>query len=352
MKSPASTTLINRHTSPRFLISYHCSYSSLVTRRHLMRLTFMWMHRAAAFVAALLLLAPVLPRVGASPRQRTTTTRRDSIVFIVTKDALQDAQVEPVAVIDNRGVFVEPASVASGDGALSSFLAPYYKPGAKYRLLFGGAEAGTVTIRAAAPAECSPNAANADITSTAAKLGGNVMALATDGAHAPRAQISRRAPTADERAAVFDVVKLVLRQKRVNAPALERGTKTLNLTATDLDGDGREELIGSYVVKVGPQIRDTLFLVAAPQARGFRAVFTKYERVKASEMMDPTLIDSIGEGALGTELYVEQLDTDGDGVGEVFTLSRSFEGTTYRAYRRQRGVWRAAYENYSYRCAY
>jgi hypothetical protein len=138
----------------------------------------------------------------------------------------------------------------------------------------------------------------------------------------------------------------------VSVSAIARGTKTLNLTATDLDGDGREELIGSYVVKVGAQVRDTLFLVAAPQGRGFRAALTKYARVNAREMMDPTLIDNLGEGGLGTELYVEQLDADGDGVGEVFTLSRSFEGTTYRAYRRQGDVWRAAYENYSYRCAY
>jgi hypothetical protein len=178
------------------------------------------------------------------------------------------------------------------------------------------------------------------------------MALATDGAHAPRAQSSRRVPTAAERAAAFGAAKLFLAGKRVSASAVERGTKTLNLTATDLDGDGREELVGSYVVKVGPKVRDTLFLVAAPQGRGYRAAFTKYARVNAREMMDPSLIDKVGEDGLGAELYVEQLDADGDGVGEVFTLSRSFEGTTYRTYQRRRGVWRAAYENYSYRCAY
>ena len=178
------------------------------------------------------------------------------------------------------------------------------------------------------------------------------MALATDGAHAPRTQTSRRAPTADERAAAFGVAKRFLAGKRVSASAIERGTKTLNLTATDLDGDGREELVGSYVVKVAPRVRDTLFLIAAPQGRGYRAALTKYARVNAREMMDPSLIDDIGEGGLGAELYVEQLDADGDGVGEVFTLSLSFEGTTYRAYQRRRGVWRAAYENYSYRCAY
>lgn len=307
---------------------------------------------AAALLASLLLLAQPLPRASASPQRRRPTARRESAVFIVTKDATDGAQVEPVAVINNRGVLAEPAAGASGDDALPAFLARYYKSGAKYRLIFGGAEAGTLTIRAATPAECSPNTASADLDSTAAQLGGNVMALATDGAHAPRTQSSRRAPTAEERAAAFGVAKRFLAGKRVSASAVERGTKTLNLTATDLDGDGREELVGSYVVKVGPKVRDTLFLVAAPQASGYRAAFTKYARVNAKELMDPALIDNIGEDGLGAELYVEQLDADGDGVGEVFTLSRSFEGTTYRAYQRRRGVWRAAYENYSYRCAY
>ena len=307
---------------------------------------------AAAFVAALLLLAQTSPRASASSTQGLKTTRKDSVVFLVTKDATEGAQVEPVAVIDGRGALAEPATEAGGDGARSAFLARHYRAGAKYRLIYGGAEAGTLTIRAATPAECSPNAASADIDSTAVKLGGNVMVLATDGAHATRAQSSRRAPTAAERAAALDVAKRFLAGKRVSPAAVERGTKTLNLTATDLDGDGREELIASFVVKVGPKVRDTLLLVAAPQGRGFRSVFTKYARINAREMMDPSLIDNIGEDGLGAELYVEQLDADGDGVGEMFTLSRSFEGTTYRAYQRRRGVWRAAYENYSYRCAY
>jgi hypothetical protein len=302
---------------------------------------------AAALVAALLLLSQPAPRA----QQQGTTARQESVVFIVRKDAGQDAQVEPVAVI-NKGQLAEPASEAAGEGALGDLLARLYRPGAKYRLIYGGAEAGTVTIRAAAQAECAPNSASVDLVSTAAKLGGNVTALATDGAHAPRGQVSRRTPTAEERAAALALVKRFLAGKRVSASVVGRGTKTLNLTATDLDGDGREELVGSYVVKTGPKVRDTLFLVAARRARGFSPVLTKYARVNAREMMDPSQINNIGEGGLGAELYVEQLDVDGDGVSEVFTTSSSFEGTTYRAYRRQGGTWRGVYENYSYRCAY
>ncbi|MFL6333334.1 MAG: hypothetical protein ACJ754_08345 [Pyrinomonadaceae bacterium] len=308
---------------------------------------------AAALVLALLLLARPTPRASASPQQGPATTAQVSAVFLVTKGAEEGAQVEPVAVIDKRGALAEPASESAGEGALKDFLARYYQPGAKYKLIYGGAEAGTLTIRAATPAECAPNAASADIAGpVSALLGGNVMALATDGSHAPRSQTSRRAPTAAERAAALGVAKLFLKGKRVSASAVDRGTKTLNLTATDLDGDGRAELIGSYVVKVGPKVRDTLFLIAAPQGRGYRPALTKYARVNAKEMMDPSLIDKLGEGGLGVELYVEQLDADGDGVGEVFTFSSSFEGTSYRVYRRQGATWRAAYEHYSYRCAY
>ncbi|HEX6184842.1 MAG TPA: hypothetical protein VFZ44_13235 [Pyrinomonadaceae bacterium] len=305
---------------------------------------------AAALVAALLLLAQPTPRASASPQQQGATTRQSSIVFLVSKGDEQPAQVEPAAVIEGRGVIAEPTEGAAEEGGLSAFLMPYYKPGAKYRLVFGGAEVGALTIRAATNAECSPNTASADIDSSAVKLGGNVMALATDGRQALRAQSSRRAPTAAERAAAFGVAKRFLAGRRVSAS--ERNTKTINLTATDLDGDGREELVGSYVVKTGPRVRDTLFLVAAPRGRGYAPALTRYARVNAREMMDASQIDNIGEGGFGMEIYVEQLDADGDGVGELFTLSGSFEGTTYRAYRRQRGTWRAVYENYSYRCAY
>lgn len=305
---------------------------------------------AAACVAALFLLARPAPRASASASPQDGATRQSSIVLLVTKSNGQPAQVEPAAVIDGRGVIAEPATAMADDGGLSAFLAPYYKPGAKYRLVFGGAEAGALTIRAVTHAECSPNTASADINSATAKLGGNVMALATDGAQALRAQSSRRVPTAAERAAAFGVAKRLFAGKRVSAS--ERNTKTINLTATDLDGDGREELVGSYVVKTGPRVRDTLLLVAAPQGRSYAPVLTKYERVNAREMMDASMIDNIGESGFGMEIYVEQLDADGDGVGELFTLSGSFEGTTYRAYRRQGGAWRSVYENYSYRCAY
>ena len=122
--------------------------------------------------------------------------------------------------------------------------------------------------------------------------------------------------------------------------------------ATDLDGDGREELVGSFLVRSGARVRDGLFLVAAQRGGGYDALIQNHARINAREMMDPSLIGEVGKGGFLSETYVEQFDADGDGAGELFTTASSFEGTTYKIYRRERGAWRAVYEHYGYRCAY
>ncbi|MBV8855741.1 MAG: hypothetical protein JOZ02_02165 [Acidobacteria bacterium] len=282
--------------------------------------------------------------LGLAPAFRARQAQGKFAVFVTSREGEPGQfQVEPVAVIDGRGTFEEPDAPAS-------FSERYYKQGAKYRLLYGGAEAGSVTIRAAAAGECAPSAARAAV-STSAKLGPDTMALATDALLKLRPRSSRRAPTAAERAGALRLAKSILKQNRVSAAALAR-TTALDLTATDLDGDGREELVGTYLVKTGPKVRDELFLVAAPQGGGYVAAFQKYERVNASEMMDGSAIGEVGKGGFLTEMFIDQFDADGDGVAEFFTAASSFEGTTYRAYRREGGAWRAVYEHYSYRCAY
>ncbi len=155
----------------------------------------------------LLLLVSVAPRDGAMWARQNPNSMRKSVVFIVTKDAGGEVQVEPLALADHRGVFEEPISGGVNESALSAFFGRYYQSGTKYRLIFGGAESGTVTIREALRAECAPVAARADSVANV-KLGGNVMGLATDGEFKLRAQSARRAPTENERAAVFKLRSL------------------------------------------------------------------------------------------------------------------------------------------------
>lgn len=275
---------------------------------------------------------------------RTPQAQGKFAIFVIYREGEpRQFQVEPIAVFDGRGTFEEPEAPAS-------FSERYYKPGAKYRLLYGGAEAGAVTIREAAKGECAPSAASATV-STTAKFGRDTMALATDATLKLRAQGSRRSPTAGERAGALRLAKSIFKQKRVSAAALVR-TTALDLIATDLDGDGREELVGTYLVKTGPKVRDELFLIATPRGGGYVAALQKYDRINARDMMDASAIGEVGKGGFLAEMFIDQLDADGDGVAEFFTAAGSFEGTTYKAYRREGGTWRSVYEHYSYRCAY
>lgn len=301
---------------------------------------------ALALFTLLLNLAAAAP---AAPAARAAQAQARFAAFVVSRSN-GETQVEPVAFIDGRGAFAEPVSAGAEEGAAAAFFQRYYRPGAKYRFIYGGAEAGSVTIRKALRAECAPMAARAEL-STRVRLGVSEMALATDAPQALRARSSRRAPTAGERAGALRLAKSILRRERVGAAAVARAT-AVNLTATDLDGDGREELIGSYLVRTGPKVRDALFLVATPGIDGYAAFIQNHKRVNAREIMDPSLIGEVGKGGLLTETFVEHFDADGDGVGELFTAAASFEGTTYKVYRRERGAWRAVYEHYGYRCAF
>jgi hypothetical protein len=143
------------------------------------------------------------------------------------------------------------------------------------------------------------------------------------------------------------------RQKGVPASLLS-SLQTVNLTATDLDGDGKAELAGSFVVKKtkGGQQRYVLFLLAEPHDDGYRAVLTEYASYTQKDIMSGGNIDAIGAGGIYTERLVDQLDLDADGAGEVITITDGFEGVSYTIYGKRNGQWAKVYEFANYRCAF
>ena len=94
-----------------------------------------------------------------------------------------------------------------------------------------------------------------------------------------------------------------------------------------------------------------LFLIAVPQAGGFDISLMRYARTTKGDIPEGASLDDI-QDALLSEVLVDHVDLDGDRVSEVVTMTLSFEGATYKIYRRQKGQWANIYEYYSYRCAY
>ncbi|MCA1634642.1 MAG: hypothetical protein LC802_13355 [Acidobacteria bacterium] len=263
------------------------------------------------------------PRAGAS---------KEAVVFAVRKyDAA--VQMEPVVII-KRGVFVKPpvdeGDVAGGDIEAQSkrFINEYFRAGRKYRLLFGGGEAGSVTVQKYLEPGCT--GMNAEVTAeTQARLGGEVQALAVSSETMGRGTSSRRAPTEAERSAALELARGAFARNGVPA-ALVRKMETLNLTASDLERDGKTDLIGSFRV-VGPDYTNyALFMFFEPAGDKFKPALTWYHKGAEATAADRRLVD--------------QIDLDGDGVAEVITEGHYYESNDYIIYKKQQGRWRSVYQ--------
>lgn len=275
-----------------------------------------------------------------------------TVVFIVSANKLPGASITPVLMIDH-GSYKNPVAGDSSEEEIARFAANYYQKGQKYRVLFGGGEAGTLTVqRSTKDQECMRTEAEV-LMQSPAKLNTNVMALATNSDSLGRGRASRRAPTASERGAVLPLAQNAFKQKGVPA-ALIPSLETVNLTAMDLNGDGKAELIGSYIVKKrkGGEERYVLFLLAEPQGNSYKAGLTQYAHYTAKDIMSGGEIDSIGQGGLYTERLVDQLDLESDGTAEIVTVTNGFEGDSYMIYGRKSGGWQKIYEFGKYRCAF
>lgn len=288
-------------------------------------------------------------RAGAEPQGSGAKT----VVFVVSSSpAAQSATIVPILIIEQGG-YKQPVAGDSDQAEISRFASDYYGKGQKYRLLSGGGSAGSLTVKASTKdSECSRTGAEVSLQ-TQAKLNTNVMALATNSDTLGRAQGSRRAPTAAERAGVLALAKDTYKQKGVPA-ALLPSMVTVNLTASDLNGDSKAELIGSFVVKKtkGGQERYVLFLLAEADGNSYKAALSNYDRFTSKDIMSGADIDVIGRDGVYTERFIDQLDLDGDGTSEVITMKLGLEGDGYNIYRKQKGQWQTLYEFSNYKCAF
>lgn len=216
------------------------------------------------------------------------------------------------------------------EDASKRFGEQYFAAGKVYRLIFGGGEAGTVKVD---KWSLGCNNIHAQVTtSTSAKLGGKVMALATSSETLGKRTIARRPPTETERTAVLALMKTIYQQRRTPANLIS-SIKVSNLTATDLDGDGKYEMVGSFTLAAKNKFERDLFLIAKPQGATFRADFVKFQ---AYQPPPEEFLSSID--------YIEQLDLDGDGIGEVFANQGGFDGYALLIFKKVAGRWRQVHD--------
>lgn len=256
---------------------------------------------------------------------RSAPPGASAVVFAVKKyDAASAPQMEPIVII-NGGKYTPPP--LDDEAAAKKFTGSYFRTGRQYRVLFGGGEAGSLTVEKNVEPGCVGLVAEVTAQTTA-RLGGEVQALATNSEKIGRKESSRRAPTEEERAAALELARAAYSRNAVGA-ALVKKMKTVNLTATDLERDGKFELIGSFQIEGANYVMHNLFIIFEPAGEKYKAALTWYHKGAEGDYADRKLVDAV--------------DLDGDSAAEVIAEGHYYESNDYIIYKRQAGRWREVY---------
>ena len=274
------------------------------------------------FLALISLSMPRTPSTAQTNAGRGAPGASGTVIFSVSKDVEGSFHIQPIVILTG-GKYSEPAN--DNEANTKKFSDAYFRPGRQYRMIFGGGDAGSLTVQKYEMDQCFNLLAEVKVQTTA-PLGGEVQALALSSDKIGSGASSRRAPTEAERAAALEVARAVYGQRGVGV-ALVRKMKTVNLTATDLERDGKFELIGAFQIDGGNEVMHNLFIIFEPNAAGkYKAAWNWYQ--KGSE--DRKLVDVV--------------DLDGDGTAEVIGEGFEIENNFYVIYKRQAGAWRPVYK--------
>jgi hypothetical protein len=253
-------------------------------------------------------------------------TRKPTMVFAVSAES-GEGSMDVVVMVSGKRLRV-PFNDEQKDRQ-KKIAEEYLAAGRSYRLIFGGGEAGSVTVKKWSEG-C--NSVHAEVgLATSATLGGQVRALATSSNSLGKRASTRRAPTEAERAAVMTLVKNIYRQHHTPVNLIA-AIKVTNLTATDLDGDGKYEFVGSFTSAAKNKFERDLFLIAKSQGAGMHADLATFQ---AYQPPPETFLHSID--------FIDQLDLDGNGVGEIFAVQGAFDGYSYVILKKVGGRWREVY---------
>lgn len=280
--------------------------------------------RLLSTVTAAFLISGALSGTAANS---SAQARKQTVILAVQSES-GEGSLDAIGILDAKKLRA-PYNDEQKDRQ-TAFANDYFKKGTVYRLIFGGGDAGSATVSKWSEG-CNNVHAQATV-STSARLGGKVMALATNSETLGKHAISRRPPTDAERAATLALMKRIYQQNRTPA-SLMPSIKVTNLTASDLNGDGQYEMIGSFTLAAKNKFERDLFLIATPQGATMRADFAKFQAYQPP-----------AEGFLSSIDFIDQLDIDGDGVGEVFTTQGAFDGYALLVFKKVGKRWRQVHD--------
>ena len=268
------------------------------------------------------------------------TAQDEPLILMTTRNiGLPELRLEAIALID-QGQFKAPGGTDNKDAA--AFIKKYLPAGRKFFVVFGGGAAGTISITWTDPGCHNRISANGPFSPGSlgiARIHGEVLGLASNSDNIARAKIWRRAPTAAERATAVGLGKTVFSSNGFTPRQLKK-LETENLTAIDVDGDNRAELVGTFRLH-SPDPHNHppryVFLIAEGEGANYKTAFSSYRDFSHSEIFN-----------VGEETLIDYLDLDRDGVAEIVTSYSNDRASGYHIYRRVArdhiAEWKVIYE--------
>lgn len=281
--------------------------------------------RSDLLLASLLFSLLAATALIKSTAQTQKTPQKQSIagtvVFAVNKHP-DGATLDPI-VIFNKGQYIDP--LPDSEAFVEQVRAKYMSSGQTHRVIFGGAEAGTIAVGD----RHEFGLTHGGTLQSSIRLSDEVMALATSSETLGGKQNTRRAPTQDERNAMMALMTEAYRLRKLPILSIAK-VQINNITAIDVDADGKAELIGSFEIHGRNYTTWALFLLAEMKNGQYRSGLTWYHKG--------------AEGTAEVRRLIDVLDIDGDGVAEIFTMNGYYESSDFTIYKRVKGVWRSVYQ--------
>jgi hypothetical protein len=276
-----------------------------------------------SFLLIIILFTESPAQTGA--RRRARPQSKGTMLFELI-DHGGNPSIVPIVMMRGGGYALPPSSSKKSEAR--RFADTYYRPGQKYSLLSGGGYVGTATVKKTDA--CDAMAANVETQSSVNLSDGNNI-FATNSDSLAGKTPKRRELTEAEKTAIMKLVQPMFRRRGLDEPSFLGVANAAD--AVDLDGDGKDELVGFFAT--GAKSQHTVFIIAEPRDDGYRPALVLFHQSR----------DKFGDDLLHYR-FVDGLDIDGDGVAEVIASVndwRSANAWDYIIYKKRRGQWRRVY---------
>lgn len=244
-------------------------------------------------------------------------------IYVITKNHYAEEELG-----GNEGArFSDTIMIAIYTGSTGTSQSDNYYPiGTSVGLFVHGERIGSVVIKKVASLQCDSNAA---IVSTPGEIQfkNGLMALATNAPniHSHPNWTMEVGPSTI--AAARSLVSEELKKHGVSDIAQDK-IKVDQLIATSISTSGPKLIVGSLSFRANDAEHD-LFIVGRITGSQATLEFSRYHEMK--DLQDGTDIDNVR--------FVDQLDTDGDGVDELVLEEHGYEDEGFEILKRHNGIW-------------